>query len=180
VLDVPLDEMLTLSSANTGSQKLSEFSNTASVTENSGENGLLVVVTGDDSGTHWLDAAAAADDAGGMPIAVDVDGGDDDDELSDDSCVKTSAGGRREPLAEARPLTHVWPRGGGAAAAMVAAAECSAGLSVTVPDCCSCCGCCGCCGLCWPRTLSSMPLSCPFSRASVVVFSFRPYVSVPG
>ena len=40
--------------------------------------------------------------------------GEEDDEFSDVSWVNTRAGGLRDPLAEDRPLTQVWPLGGGA------------------------------------------------------------------
>ncbi len=59
---------------------------------------------------------------------------------------------------------------------MFPAAECNAGLRVTVVGCCSCGSCWfDCCCCCCACTFNSMPVSCPFSSASVVVLSLRPF-----
>ena len=83
---------------------------------------MLVVVTGDgsDAPAPDVDVDVPTVDVTATAVAAD---GDDDDELSDESCVKTKAGGFLEPLTEDRPRTQVWPREGGPEAEMVAAAE---------------------------------------------------------
>ena len=171
VLEVPLDEILRLSSAKIGSEKF-VFSKTASVTVTDPEY-LLVDVFCDaseaevveyktDAGIPW-DVVDAVPEVTATAV---VTNGEEEDELIDESLVKTRAGGRREPFAEVRLRTQVWPREGGAEAEMFPAAEWRAGLSVTVVACCCCWGCCA-------KTFSSIPLSWPFSKASVVDFSFR-------